>query len=191
MAAQRAAQVRPELIREAAAMTTRAERVEWLVGVMLAGRFPWGTDRMLAPVWGMHEGAVRDITSEAARAYRSRIGRLGVQAGEEFRAVLLAQLAFIGIDALERTEEVVDNRGNVRVVRKPDHRTARQAVVDMAQLAGLNVQLHEVNVTTLTDEQIRAQLRLHGFEVRQLETTGEAITAGDAGGKAGDDGGDQ
>ena len=166
-----------QLRREAALVTTRTEREEWLVGLMLAGRFPWGTDKILAPLWGCHEASVRDIAAGARRTYMALIGRLGTQAGEEFKAAILSQLAFIGQDALERREEVVDGMGNVHSVRRPDHRTARQALVDMAELAGFKVQRHEVNVTKLTEEQIRAQLREYGIEVRQIETTGLELPA--------------
>jgi uroporphyrinogen-III synthase len=143
--------------------------------MMLDGRFTWNTTSDLAKRWRCDPSTVRSYAAEALRAYRRELERSG---GEEYRARLMAALEQVGRSALERTEEVVDVMGDVRRVHRPDHRTARQCLVDLAQLGGLLVHKHEVSVSELTDEELRAQLRAHGLEVRTIETTAEPAMLG-------------
>jgi len=149
---------------------------------MLDGRFSWATTGELAKLWGCDASTVRGYAAEAVRAFRREVDRFGRQ---EFRARLVAQMAFIGRDALERTEDVVDALGNVHSVHRPDHRTARQALVDIANLEGLLVNRHEVALSELSDEEIRAQLRVHGLEVRVLPITTEPAEPGEGDGHDG------
>jgi hypothetical protein len=131
---------------------------------MVDGRFTWGTSTELAALWNVAPVTARNYAAEAVRLYR----RLVAGFGEDLRARIMARLEFIGRDSLERTEEVVDGMGDKHTVRRPDHRTARQCVMDQAQLAGLLVHKHTMSVTEMTDEELRAQLRAHGLEVVQV-----------------------
>jgi hypothetical protein len=154
-------------------LETRAERVAYLLELMLDGLFNWGTARAVARAWNVNPETARDYTAEARRHYMREVDRAG---RGDHKARIFALLEFIGRDALERREEVVDAMGDIHSLHKPDHRTARQCVVDLAQLAGHLVHRHEVNVTELSDDDIRAQLRAHGLEV--IETTAEPAALG-------------
>jgi hypothetical protein len=107
---------------------------------------------------------------EAVRAYQ----RVLEEEPGELLAELVLRIHSIGQDALERTEEYVDRNGDKHTLRKPDHRSALQAAVEVAELAGLRKQRIELDVRTMSDEQITEQLRAHGVEVRLIEMTGES-----------------
>lgn len=162
----------------AAALTDRGERADYLFDLMVDARFAWTTTDELAALWKCHPSTVREYAAEARRRYIREVERAG---RDDYRARIMGRIDFVGRDALERTEEVVDAMGTVHTVRRPDHRTARQSLLDLAQLGGLLVHKHEVTINELTDEEIRAQLRAHGLEVRTIETTAEpALGEGDA-----------
>jgi len=166
----------------------RGDRVAYLVGLMFDGRFAWTTTSELAELWRCGRATARDYAAEARRHYIREIDRAG---RDDYRARIMAGIEHVGRDALERTEQVIDGLGNKHTIRKPDHRTALRALTDLAQLGGLLVHKHEVTVSELTEEEIRAQLRAHGLEVKTIETTAEpALGQGEA--HAGsDDGGGQ
>jgi hypothetical protein len=63
---------------------------------------------------------------------------------EHLREILITRMATIGQAALERTEEVVDKDGRVHEVKRPDHRSALNAVCAIRDTLGLTVQKHEV-----------------------------------------------
>lgn len=148
-----------------------ADRVGYLLELMLDAAFHWKTTDELAAVWGCDPATVRAYAAEARRHYIREIDRSG---RDDYRARLMSRIEFVGRDALERTEEVIDGMGDKHTIRKPDHRTALRALTDLAQLGGLLVHKHEVTVSELTEEEIRAQLRAHGLEVKTiLETTAE------------------
>jgi hypothetical protein len=154
----------------AALAVTKAEQVNFMILAMRRGIYQRGhTTLAMAKLWALDEGTVEAREVEAVRAVQRII--------EEQPGDLLAELVLrvhgIGQDALERTEEYVDRFGHVHTLRKPDHRSALQAAMDVAELAGLRKQRIEVDVRTLSDEQITEQLRAHGVEVRVIETTAE------------------
>lgn len=155
----------------AARATSKAEQVNFIILAMRRGVYHRGlTTRAMAKLWSLSEVAVADREVEALRA----VQRVIEEQPGELLAELVLRVQSIGQDALERTEEYVNAKGQKHTIRKPDHRTALQAAIEIAELAGLRKQRVEIDVRTLSDEQIAEQLRAHGVEVRRLvETTGE------------------
>lgn len=153
-------------------LSTRPERVGYLLDLMLDGLFNWNTSNAVAKAWKIDPASARDYAAEARRHYMREIDRAG---RADHKARIFALLEFIGRDALERREEVVDAMGDVHSLHRPDHRTARQCVVDLAELAGHLVHKHEVSVTEMSEDELRAQLRTYGLEVRTIETTAEPM----------------
>lgn len=152
----------------AARAVTKAEQVDFIIEALRAGVYHRGlTTKAMCRLWNVAIGAVVAREVEALRAY--------ARALDEHSDVLAAELALriqsIGQSALERTEEVVGSDGCVREIRKPDHRTALAAAVELAELAGLRKTRIEVDVHALSDEQLYAQLEQHGIKV--VETTAE------------------
>jgi hypothetical protein len=163
----------------AARAVTKAEQVDFIIEALRAGVYRRGlTTKAMCRVWNVAVGAVVAREVEALRSY--------ARALDEHSDVLAAELALriqsIGQSALERTEEVVDRDGCVHEVRKPDHRTALAAAVELAELAGLRKTRIEVDVMALSDEQIRAQLAQHGIKI--VETTAEPALPAAAGERA-------
>lgn len=149
---------------------TKAEQVNFIILALRRGVYHRGhTTLAMARLWSIDETAVVAREVEALRA----VQRVIEEEPGELLAELVLRVHSIGQDALERTEEYVNAKGEKHTIRKPDHRTALQAAVEIAELAGLRKTRVEIDVRTLSEEQIHAQLRAHGVEVRLIETTAE------------------
>ncbi len=163
-------------------------RVDMVWDMMVRGEYVRGkTDRELAAVWGIGVDAVQQYTAIAGKLLRLQFAP---ERHEEIRATLLHRIAHLGHAAEHRTEEVVDIKGNVHEVRRPDLRTALASAVEFAQLLGIRTNKHEHKVTTadLSDAELHARLAAivgenpavqeklagMGFK-REVQTTGESM----------------
>lgn len=152
-----------------------AQKVETLCVWMAKGWYTPGSDAAVARVWGCAPDTVRGIAAEARRMLARE---LLSKSRDELLAELLARIAYLGQDALDRREEVVTVKGDVVEVRRPDHRTALRAAEATGELLGLKIQRHQHSITAseLTTEQILEQLRQHGVRVEMpVLTTGEEV----------------
>lgn len=181
MSISRAGDLTPEQVEEALSHKAPADRADMIHDWMVRGWYVKGrTHKQLAKVWGIVPSSVRHYSTEAVHRFRKE---LLSKNRDELLAELLLRIGAIGQDALERTEEVVDGKGDVHEVRRPDHRTALRAAEATGELLGLKVQRHHHTVTAgeLTTEQIVAQLQAHGVEVRlPVLTSGVEVTEPDA-----------
>ena len=159
--------------------TSVEHRVETICAWMVRGWYQPADYVALARVWGVNE---RHASQYAAEARRMLARELLSKSADELRAELLARMAYIGQDALTRTEEAVTVKGDIVTVRRPDHRTALRAAEAQSELLGLKVQRHHHVITAgeLTTEQIIEQLAAQGVRVElpvPVLTTGETVTA--------------
>ena len=163
-------------------------RVELVWDMMREGEYVRGrTDKELAKLWEIGVDAVHQYTAVASKLLRMQFAP---ERNEETKAMLLNRILKLGDAALNRTEEVVDVKGNVHEVRRPDMRTALAAVVEFAQLLGIRTNKHEVRVSAadLSDAELHERLAVivgenpalqeklagMGFK-REVQTTGEAV----------------
>lgn len=181
MTISRAGELTQEQVAEAKATLTPADRADMIHDWMVRGWYVKGkTHKQLAKVWGLAPSSVRHYSTEAIHRFRKE---LLDKSRDELLAELLLRMSAIGQDALERTEEVVDAKGEIHEVRRPDHRTALRAAEATGELLGLKVQRHHHTVTAgeLTNEQLVEQLRAHGVQVvlpgaPPVLTTGTEVT---------------
>jgi hypothetical protein len=102
---------------------------------------------MAAGTWHPYKGRMELMTTHGLSrvsadryvAEATRILRLS-WGGEDAKAAVLERIASIGHGALERTEEVVDSKGQIHTVRKPDHRTALGSARALAEILGMGTQ---------------------------------------------------
>lgn len=162
----------PEEWRErAGGATDKGEQVDYIIDALRAGVYHRGrTTKAMMRLWSLSKGAVVEREVEALRAVHRAIE----DHADELAAELFLRIQSIGQGALERVEDVIDKDGCRHEVRKPDHRTALAAAVELAELAGLRKTRVEVDVRGMSDEQLYAQLREHGVEVRVIEAKGES-----------------
>ncbi len=163
-------------------------RVEFVWDMMREGEYVRGkTDKELAQLWGIGVDAVHQYTAVASKLLRLQFAP---ERNEETRAILLNRIQRIGEAAMNRVEEVVDIKGEVRQVLRPDMRTALASVVEFAQLLGIRTTKHEHKITTadLSDAELAAKLAAivgenpavqeklsaMGFR-REVQTTGETV----------------
>lgn len=152
----------------AAIAVTKTEQVRLVLLMLRRGVYHRGTTSLaMQRVWSLSEAAVVDREVEALRLFQLIID----ENPGELLAEFVARIESIGQGALERTEEYIDRNGGRHVISKPDHRTALAAVVEAAELAGLRKTRIEIDVRTLSDEQIRTQLAAHGVTI--VETTAD------------------
>ncbi len=168
-------------------------RVELVLDLMAHGHWRAHTHRELASLWGIGPEAVRAYSTAASKVLKLQFSP---ERNEEIRSVVLARLWTLGDEARNRTEEVVDVKGEVHEVRRPDMRTALASVVAFAEVMGIKTNKHEhrVSVTDLSDTElqerlaaiagsdpgVQAALAKAGFK-REVETTGAEVTEADSG----------
>ncbi len=133
-------------------------RVEFVWDMMIAGEYIRGrTDKELARVWGIGVDAVHQYTAVASKLIRLQYAP---ERNEETKALMLHRILHIGEASMNRTEEVVDVKGNIHEVRRPDMRTALASIVEFSQLLGIRTNKHEVRVTAsdLSDAELHERL---------------------------------
>lgn len=132
-------------------------RVELVLDMMAHGIWQPKLARELAQVWSIGVDAVQQYSSAASRVLRLQFAP---ERNEEIRGVVLARLWTLGNEARDRTEEVVDAKGEVHTVRRPDMRTALAAVIGFAEVMGIKTNKHEVRVspTELSDAELHQKL---------------------------------
>jgi hypothetical protein len=156
----------------ASAATTKAERVDFVILALRRGVYHRGTTTLAcARLWSLSEGAVADVEVEALRA----VNRALENDRGELLSELMLRIEALGHGAVDRTEDYVDRFGNLHTIRKPDYRTALAAAVELGVLAGVRREVVQIDVRTLSEEQIVAQLAQHGFQVKQIEATAEPV----------------
>jgi len=140
---------------------------------------PYRSVRELAAKYGITLGNAQKWASEATRLLRLSWGQ------EEAKLAVLERIAQIGRAAETRTEEVVDPKGNVVTVRKPDMATAGKMAVTVAGILGLTgpnsevvVRYQQMSDADLAREASRFLAQLPGAAnngSRSVETEGEEI----------------
>ena len=110
-----------------------------------------------AAAHGYQEVTIKEYAAEAARLLRI------AWTDETARVSILEKIHQLGLDAQNRTEEVLDKDGCVHTVRKPDFKSAIMAANSVAAILGMN--RTEVNVThnyeAMTDQQLLAAAKVH------------------------------
>jgi len=139
------------------------------------------------PFRSVRELAARlDIPLSRAMHYAGEATRLLRMAwgGEEAKAAILERIAEIGIASETRTEEVVDMKGNIRTVRRPDMRSALAAAQTVANALGLTGSNSEVVIRyqQMTDSDLLREVqRLSLLEskkpdARTIESDGQEVS---------------
>ncbi len=132
-------------------------RVELVLDMMAHGVWQPKMARELARVWGLAVDSVQQYSAAASKILRFQFSP---ERNEEIRSVVLARVWTLGNQALERTEEALDVKGEVHTLRKPDMRTALTAVVNFAEVMGIKTNKHEHRVTTadLSDAELNERI---------------------------------
>lgn len=137
---------------------------------------PFKSVRELAVRTGVSLSNAQKYCAEASRLLRLSWGQ------EEAKVAVLERIAFLGRDALDRTEEALDADGCVHTLRKPDHKTALNAAKHLADILGLSgansevvVRYQQMSDSDLWREAQRFVAQLRGMTNDGIETTGEEI----------------
>ena len=124
--------------------------------------------------------------AEATRLLRMSWGQ------DEAKVAVLERIAYIGRDALERTEEAISPSGEVVTLRKPDHRTAFSCAKSLADYLGLGGTNSEVVVRyqAMSDSELWTETQkfvkqLQGNNHEDIDTTAtDSEPAGNAADRA-------
>lgn len=154
--------------------------IEAIAYRMSAGDWaPFRSVRELAASHCLTLENAQKYTAEASRLLRLSWG------GEEAKMAVLERIAQVGRAAERRTEEVVDAKGNVVMVSKPDHRTALTALKHLADILGLCgsnseivVRYQQMSDSDLAREATRFLAELTGESngrSNSYETSGEEV----------------
>lgn len=148
--------------------------VEAIAYRMSAGDWaPFRSVRELALSQGITLENAQKYAAESARLLRLSWG------GEEAKALVLERIAQVGRAAELRTEEVVDAKGNVVVVSKPDHRTALAALKHLADILGLSGSNSEVVIRyqQMSDSDLAREATLFLAKLIGGDQNGKSIEA--------------
>lgn len=129
---------------------------------------PYSSVREFARTTGLSLNSAERYAAEATRLLRMSWGQ------DEAKVAVLERIAFIGRDALERTEDAVDAKGNVVTLRKPDHRTAFNSAKALADYMGLGGANAEVVIRYQTMSDAELWLETQKF-VKQIQERNEDI----------------
>jgi len=153
--------------------------VEAIAFEMSEGKWrPYRSVRETAARYGVALSQAQKYAAEATRLLRMSWGQ------EEAKVAVLERIVQIGRASEERTEEVLDMKGKVRTLRKPDMATAGKMAVVVAGILGLTgtnsevvVRYQQMSDSDLAREASRFLAQLPGAKngSGSHETTGEEI----------------
>ena len=142
-----------------------------------------GRVRELAAEWGVSTTTVGTAATEASRMLQASVDPEAVQ------AALLQRLEYLGQAALDRTEEVVDGKGQVHRVHRPDTRSAVRCAEVLLEawgaarsrkerhLAGLNRRelLERLLQQAIRDPAGREAILRVARQAESVEATGQVV----------------
>lgn len=141
--------------------------IEQIAFEMAEGNWrPYRSVREVAVRYGITLGNAQKWAAEATRLLRLSWGQ------DEAKVAVLERIAQIGRAAEARTEEIVDAKGELHTVRKPDMATAGKMAIGLANILGLSGANSEVVIRLQTMSDTDLALEATRFLARLTEGKG-------------------